>query len=105
LLDEFGDSPEILAELRDLFIQHLPPLLDEIKAAYEIADSEKLARSAHSLKGASSTYGAERVYHVCRELEVMAKQGQFAAAEETIELLEEELAKLTEAISRLSSSN
>lgn len=104
LLEEFGDSPEILNELRDLFLQSLPPLLADIKAAHCAGNRASLARSAHSLKGAGSTYGALRVFEVCRQLESQAKQDQLAEVGPTIELLEVELDKLTEAVASLASS-
>lgn len=99
---EFGDSPEILAELRDLFLEHIPPLVAEIERAVAAGDSAALARHAHSLKGACSTYGAPRLTAVGRALEEAGKNGALGdaagllpqLARET-ELVGDELAAIT----------
>jgi HPt (histidine-containing phosphotransfer) domain-containing protein len=101
LLAEFGDDPETLGELRDLFIAHLPTLLQEIRTACQSGDAQALGKSAHSLKGAGSTYGAERLARVCKHLEMMGKSGQIEGADAVVELLEQELEKLTAAISQI----
>lgn len=91
LLEEFGADPEILAELRNLFLEHAPPLLGQMREAWRAGDAEALARAAHSLKGASSTYGALRMSEVCRSLELAARQGRLEGLEEGLERLEREL--------------
>jgi HPt (histidine-containing phosphotransfer) domain-containing protein len=101
LLAEFGDDPEILGELRDLFLAHLPSLLQEIRDACRTGDAQALGKSAHSLKGAGSTYGAERLARVCKHLELLGKSGRIEGADAVIELLEQELDKLTAAISQI----
>jgi two-component system sensor histidine kinase/response regulator len=98
LLAEFGDDPEVLAELKDLFLTHLPELFAQIRSAIQAGDGASLARSAHSLKGAASTYGAHRVHEVCRQLEQLGKQGDLAAAGGGVDLLAREIARVTEAI-------
>ena len=80
LQSEFGDSPEILAELRDLFCEHVPPLVQRIADAVRAGDAQELARQAHSLKGACSTYGAPRLIALCHDLEEIGRRGDAAAA-------------------------
>jgi HPt (histidine-containing phosphotransfer) domain-containing protein len=101
LLEEFGRDPQVLAELRDLFLEHLPPLLDEIKEALQAADPEVVARNAHSLKGASNTYGALRLAQVGKALELEARKGSLADAGELVQCLEIELAKVFQQIRKL----
>ena len=98
LLAEFGDDPEILEELRDLFLQHIPPLLEDIKKALQAGEAARVAQAAHSLKGASSTYGAQRLAQVGLAIEKLAREDQLAAAQDVIEILQEELAKVTSEI-------
>ena len=52
LINEFGGDQEILDELRDLFLEHAPPLFAAINQAIASGDTESLARDAHSFKGA-----------------------------------------------------
>jgi HPt (histidine-containing phosphotransfer) domain-containing protein len=98
LLDEFGDDPAVLAELLAVFLEHIPPLLDAICGALQEGDCPAVARHAHSLKGASSTYGALRLAHVAGALEALARQGRPADAAGATQLLERELADFQRAL-------
>jgi HPt (histidine-containing phosphotransfer) domain-containing protein len=98
LMDEFGNDPAVLTELRDLFRQHVPPLLDAIRSAYEASDCRAIARAAHSLKGAAATYGAMRLSAVGRMVEMLAKDGCLPELDEDIKLLTSELAEVLERI-------
>ena len=98
LLAEFGGDPEILAELRDLFLAHVPPLYDELEAAWNAGNAPELATHAHTLKGACATYGAPRMSQVCKEIELLARQGDLESAEAYRDYLVKEYAALSEAI-------
>ena len=78
LINEFGGDQEILDELRDLFLEHAPPLYTAMAQAIREGDCESLARDAHSFKGACATYGAARLAMVCKEFELAAKAGVVA---------------------------
>jgi HPt (histidine-containing phosphotransfer) domain-containing protein len=101
LMEEFGNDPEVLAELRELFLEHLPPLMEEIKEAVKIGDSGVVTRNAHSLKGASSTFGAMRIAQVSRSLELLARDGCLVDAGDLVALLETELERAFERIRQL----
>ena len=101
LLDEFGDDPEVLAELRELFLEHLHPLVQAIRQAQAVGDAEKAAKAVHSLKGAATTYGAERLTDVCQEVEAMVKGGQLSEAEEAINILESEMNEVFQRVNAL----
>jgi len=104
LLEEFGDAPEILMELRDLFIQHLPPLLNDIRSAFEAGDCDALSKNAHSLKGAASTYGAQRLFMICKSIEHLARDGELEATRELVSMLTGELDQLTAAVNDLTNA-
>ena len=74
LMAEFGGDEDILRELRDLFLEHAPPLYDAMSQAIANGDCESLVRDAHSFKGACATYGAPRLAMVCKEFEMLAKE-------------------------------
>lgn len=80
LLAEFGGAPEILAELRDLFLEHAPVLYDGILAALARGEASAVVDQAHSLKGSCATYGAVRLAMICRNIEMAARTGDLAAA-------------------------
>jgi two-component system sensor histidine kinase/response regulator len=101
LLEQFGDEPEIIAELRDLFLEDLPQQIARMRQAVATGDSDTLARAAHSLKGASGTFGAERVYRVTQALEQLARDGKLDEAVLGLDLLQEELDKAVAVVSTL----
>jgi HPt (histidine-containing phosphotransfer) domain-containing protein len=98
LLEEFGGDLEILAELRDLFLAHVPPLYAELEQAMDDGNAADLAKHAHTLKGACATYGAPRLAQVCKEIELLARQDDLESAAAYREHLSREYAALSEAI-------
>ncbi len=98
LLEEFGGDQEILNELRDLFLEHVPPLFSDIEEAAKSGDGESLATNVHSLKGACSTYGAPRLAMVCKQLELLARDGKMDAVKASFEILRREYDQVYEQI-------
>lgn len=90
LLEEFGGDQEILNELRDLFLEHVPPLYTDIEQACNTADKEAFAISIHSLKGACATYGAPRLAMVCKEMEDWARDGDMVSVKDAFKHLSRE---------------
>ncbi len=101
LLEQFGDEPEIIAELRDLFLEDLPRQIASMREAVAATDCDVVARAAHSLKGASGTFGAERVYHVAQALEQLGREGKLEEVSLGLDLLQEELEKVVVVIRAL----
>ena len=105
LLDQFGDEPDIIEELRDLFLDDFPQQLAKIRAGLDANDANQVARAAHSLKGASGTFGAERVYRVSLAMEQLAREGKLDGVTMGYDLLKEELEKVVDAIHQLNSGS
>ena len=98
LMAEFGGDEEILRELRDLFLEHAPPLYKAMKEAIGNGDCERAAREAHSFKGACATYGAPRLAMICKEFEMLAKEEDLPTVRANIAHLEMEYHAVFEAI-------
>jgi HPt (histidine-containing phosphotransfer) domain-containing protein len=98
LINEFGGDQEILDELRDLFLEHAPPLYTAMAQAIREGDCESLARDAHSFKGACATYGAARLAMVCKEFELAAKAGELDRCRGNVEHLDREYNAVFEAV-------
>lgn len=98
LMSEFGGDEEILAELRDLFLDHAPPLYEAIVAAVTSGDCESLVKDAHSFKGACATYGAPRLALICKEFEAWAKQNDLESIRTNLHHLDNEYRAVFEAI-------
>lgn len=74
-LDRLKGDDDFLTTLYRVFVGDLPKKLSAIDAAMEQGDLNGLQRSAHSLKGASATVGAEALREAAFSLEVAAKDG------------------------------
>ena len=98
LLEEFGGDQEILNELRDLFLEHVPPLFADIEEAANSGDAESLATHVHSLKGACSTYGAPRLAMVCKQVENLARDGELDSVKANFDVLRTEYDQVYEQI-------
>ncbi len=92
LLAEFGGNQEILDELRELFLEHAPPMYESILAAIETCNADVLGKDAHSFKGACATYGASRLSQVCKILELSAKAGDLDRCREVLDVFKQEYA-------------
>jgi HPt (histidine-containing phosphotransfer) domain-containing protein len=101
LRNEFGDDQEILDELRELFLEHAPPLYAAMTEAIANGDCETLVRDAHSFKGACATYGAARLAMVCREFEMMAKENDLESIRANCGHLDTEYKAVFEAIGNI----
>ena len=104
LISEFGEDAEVLEELRDMFLQHVPPLFTSIVEAVTTGDCTTLANAAHSLKGACATFGAPRLAAVCLEFEKMGKAGDTESAVANLEVLNEEYERVFFAIGSVEAS-
>ncbi len=78
------DSPELLSELIDLFIETTPDLLSDIRQAVEHADAPALAHAAHTLKSSSASMGAQNLALLCAELESIGKANSLDGASERV---------------------
>jgi len=101
LMAEFGDMPEILSELRDLFLEHAPPLFLAINQGVAENDTGAILTAAHSLKGACSTFGAPRLAHSCMEIEAAAKVDDIEAIRAFISVFKEEYDSVCNDISQV----
>ncbi len=101
LIAEFGGDREVLAELRDLFLEHAPPLYETIMQAITDQDLTVIARDGHSLKGACATYGAPRLAMMCKLFELAAKDGDWDMIAEQRELFTVEYEQVIAAIGNL----
>ncbi len=102
LMSEFGGSPEILAELRDLFLEHAPTLYEAIGQALDDGELATVVDAAHSLKGACATYGAARLAMVCKDLELTARAGNLEGARQWRGILDVEYEAVFTAIGGIS---
>jgi two-component system, sensor histidine kinase and response regulator len=79
-LDRLGGDAELLAEVIQIYVKSAPVHLDIIASALARAEAEALYREAHTLKGATATFEAPKVYDAVAELEACGKRGDLNSA-------------------------
>lgn len=84
-----GGDRELLDELAAMFGNDAPERLTALRAALERRDMATADRTAHSLKGALSIFGAEAGAAIAREIEALADAGRLHEAGELCNALED----------------
>ena len=69
-----GDD-SFLRELIQIYLEDSPQRIAEIELSLEQADSLRLTRAAHSLKGSSSNFGAAQLRAVSEKIEHLGRDG------------------------------
>lgn len=86
-LREAGE-PDPLAELIDTYLADTPERLNDLQRALSEGNAALMRRVAHSLKGSSSNFGADRMVELCRQLEELARDGHLEGATDLVNAVE-----------------
>ncbi len=70
-LGRVGGDIELLKEIAHVFLDDCPRSLAELRDAVARGDCAVVERSAHTLKGASATFGATRLVFAALQIEKM----------------------------------
>lgn len=84
----------MLAEVIDMFLVDGPQLTRAIRQATDQGDAQRLASSAHALKGSAGLFGKQGVYETARRLEQLGKSGDLTGVGEACTELEREMDEL-----------
>jgi signal transduction histidine kinase/DNA-binding response OmpR family regulator len=90
-----GSGSEAIIRLIDLFIKDTGERLADMRAA---KDEKTLGQTAHALKGSCGYLGATRMKSICEAIEDISRAGAMDRASVLIDLLEEEFARVCEAL-------
>ena len=81
LSDMFGDdAASVMVEVIDSYLEDAPKLLQSMRNSADAVDTLALGHAAHTLKSTSGTLGAIALSGLCKEVEAIAKNGQFNPA-------------------------
>ena len=97
-LRRMGNDPELFHEMVELLRTDAPTLLSAVQSADREGDPPRLQRAAHTLKGLSANFGAERAVAAAGEVERLAKARQSVGLPAAITELEESLDELIAAL-------
>jgi HPt (histidine-containing phosphotransfer) domain-containing protein len=87
---------ELAQRVLEKFRQRLPEELAELEEALKLGDMEKLARTAHRIRGSSATMSAEGLTSAAAGVEDAGRQGRATDVRRCIERLRDEWKRLVE---------
>lgn len=94
LKDNCAGDESLVAEVLDLFRQEAPALLADVHTAVSQGEAGGIKRTAHRLKGALVSLGAQPSVIAARELEHMGAANDLARVSDGLASLEREMARL-----------
>ena len=95
-------SVDFLPSLIEVFEAESAQRLESIKNSFAVSDMAVLAVEAHSLKGTSATFGAEKLRAVSEKVEKAAKIGDESVVNENVPLIPELLKEVLESLNKFS---
>ena len=95
-LCDVDETPEILCEILEAFVDDTAMQLTALREAAALNDAGLIERSAHALKSSSSNVAALRMSELCLTLQTMGRSGTVDGAMVHIQQLEDEFATVRE---------
>ena len=95
-----GDD-SFFQDLIQIFLDDSPQRIAEIEQSLLKGDVRQLTLAAHSLKGSSSNFGAERLRALSEQLELLGRQGPLGDAPGQLLALKNEFARVRTALEAL----
>jgi two-component system sensor histidine kinase/response regulator len=89
-----ANGKTLLARLIDVYESSSVELLDEMKDAAGKNDFGGLARTAHALKSSSGNVGAQRLYAMCKDIELAARSENPESSGNKVDALLDEHARV-----------
>ena len=101
-LEAVGGDRKLLQDVVGLFLKHGPVHMTDIRSALDTANHRALHIAAHTLKGETRYFGADRLEETALALELMARDAitgkPLDDVEPTFERLTGQFAELVEAL-------
>jgi two-component system sensor histidine kinase/response regulator len=101
LLKRMEGDWELLIELIEIFKENSVDMIGEIYEAFGEADVEKLARSAHSMKGVLANFSAIKAHATTLKLEQLAKEGKLEQASAIFDELKVQVVKTRDILEQM----
>jgi signal transduction histidine kinase/CheY-like chemotaxis protein/HPt (histidine-containing phosphotransfer) domain-containing protein len=89
-----GGNEKLQRSLIKTFLQDAPKTILSIQRAIAKKDTQKLAGSAHALKGSIAIFGAAKAVAIAAKLQAMGRSGDLIGADSQFRALESEFARL-----------
>jgi CheY-like chemotaxis protein len=99
-----GDR-RLLCQLIEIFLDEGPGRIQQARQALAVSDMARLQQAARNLRSSFKSFGAVRAYDLCGQLETLAGNGRHDQLDAAVSTLEQEVAKLLEALPKYLSQN
>jgi HPt (histidine-containing phosphotransfer) domain-containing protein len=93
-LGRMGGSPEVLAEVTEIFLDGYPEQFEQLTAAVAAGDLTTVAKVAHRLKGELGTLGATRAFEAGQEVVTLARGDDVPGVEQAFERFVQEMERV-----------
>jgi HPt (histidine-containing phosphotransfer) domain-containing protein len=103
LCETVGDDAEFTRDLVQTYLDNALDTLAEMRSAVQRRDAMRVARLAHSLKGASANMHARVAHEICVELESLAASGGVDEQTRALNRLETEVGRVRAMLESLAS--
>ncbi len=100
-LERLGGDETLLHEMVKVFLESLPQHYEELSEAFQKKEREKLHNTAHYLKGASVSIGAESFSDTMQQLESLSGEAPWEEVQKELASADEEYRKLREELERI----
>ena len=85
-----GQGYSVLGELLNAFLSAVPGRLESLDREVTAGDLVAVGQQAHALTGSAASFGARRMADLCRELRLVADEGDHDGARRLVEALHAE---------------
>jgi two-component system sensor histidine kinase/response regulator len=93
-----GGDADLMREILEVFLEEYPNMLAEVHHSIQAADTQRLRRAAHTLKGSCGYFAAHNAQSIAEELEHHAASGDFQKARESLDAMQNELKRIEPAL-------
>ena len=93
-----GGGADVLREFSELVKAQVPTLLADLRRAIDTRDFKLLRRSAHTMRGSVTYFGAEPLAQAALALETLGRIESFEGAPQMLAALEQELTRVLAAL-------
>lgn len=97
-MERLDGDEELWNEIRSIWVEDVPQMLESVRAALGSGEAEKLRRAAHALKGASANVGAARVAECARQIELASPAANWVLLGDEVSRLGDEVGRALEAL-------
>ena len=82
----------------ELFLNDTPARFAEMDDALKAGQQQDFVRAVHSIKGASSNFGADDLHNLCAEVETMGRAGKMTETGDKVRAIHEEFDRVRAAL-------